>query len=240
MLHKISDALLAVVYPQSCRICEKSVENSADGVACRDCWTKTQIFSGTEILCAKCGAYLRESSEAVETFCHNCIEHFYDSARAVGLYEDALAACILHLKKEPFISKNLQTLFLSAYLNSPFQDATLIIPVPLSKRRLFERGFNQAVVLAQHLAKYTKINLDDQSLIRTVHTPMHRAAMDRKARELTVKNAFEVKRPRLVKGKNILLIDDIFTSGATVSNCAETLKKNGADKVYVLTIARAS
>ena len=238
MLHKISDALLAVIYPQSCQICEKSVENSTDGVVCRDCWAKTRIFSGNEILCAKCGAYLRESATAFETFCRKCDEHFYDLACAVGLYENALAASILHLKKEPFVSKNLQNLLISALENSPFQDANLIIPVPLSKRRLLERGFNQAAVLAQILAKNTRINLDEQSLVRTVHTPMHRAAMDRKARELTVKNAFEVKRPRLIEGAKILLIDDVFTSGATVSNCAKILKKKGAECVYVLTVAR--
>ena len=239
MFHKISDALLAVVYPQSCQICEKSVENSSDGVVCRACWDKSNIFSGNEILCAKCGAYLRESETAVETFCRKCDEDFYDLAQAVGLYENALAASVLHLKKEPFVSKNLKNLFISAYENSPFQDTDLIIPVPLSKRRFFERGFNQAAVLAQILAKHTKITLDEQSLVRTIHTPMHRAAMDRKARELTVKNAFEVKRPHLIEGKRILLIDDVFTSGATVSNCAKILKKKGAEKVYVLTVARA-
>ncbi len=62
--------------------------------------------------------------------------------------------------------------------------------------------------------------------------------MDRKAREMTVKNAFEVTRPQFIKNKTILLVDDVFTSGATVSNCAEALKQNGAGKVYVLTVAR--
>ena len=68
---------------------------------------------------------------------------------------------------------------------------------------------------------------------------MHRAAMDNKARELSVKDAFEVMRPKLVEGEKILLIDDVFTSGATVSNCAKILKENGAKQVCVLTVARA-
>ena len=115
----------------------------------------------------------------------------------------------------------------------------MIIPVPLSKRRFLERGFNQAEVLAELLAKETALKIDKQSLARKVHTPVHRAAMDRRARELTVENAFEVTRPKLVKGEKILLVDDVFTSGATTSTCAKALKKKGADKVYVLTIARA-
>ncbi|MET0754012.1 MAG: ComF family protein [Pyrinomonadaceae bacterium] len=239
MLHKIYDSLLAVVYPQACQLCENSVENSSDGVACRKCWQKSRIFSGAETLCHKCGAFLKEKPSDFETFCHRCDEHFYDAARAVGIYEHALSTSILYLKNEPFVSKHLQNLFVSAFENSSFQDADLIIPVPLSKKRFLERGFNQASILAAHLAKHTKINLDELSLIRTIHTPMHRAAMDRKARELTVKNAFEVKRPRMIEDKTILLIDDVFTSGATVSNCAKILKKKGAGKVYVLTIARA-
>jgi ComF family protein len=239
MLSKISDSLLAVVYPQACQLCENSVENSSDGVACKSCWEKTRIFSGAETLCHKCGAFLHEKPSDFETFCRACDEHFYDAARAVGIYEHALSTSILHLKAEPFVAKNLQNLFVSAFENSSFLDASLIVPVPLSKKRFLERGFNQASILAAHLANRAKINLDEQSLVRTVHTPMHRAAMDKKARELTVKNAFEVKRPRMIEDKTILLIDDVFTSGATVSNCAKVLKKKGAGKVYVLTIARA-
>jgi competence protein ComFC len=239
MLRKIFDSLLAVVYPQACQICENSVENSFNGVVCQSCWEKTGVFFGAETLCRKCGAFLREKPSDFETFCHRCDEHFYDSARAVGIYEHALSASILHLKSEPFVAKNLQKLFVSAFENSPFQDTNLIIPVPLSKKRFLERGFNQAAVLAQILANHTKIKLDEQSLVRTTHTKTHRAAMDRKARESTVKNAFEAKREKMIAGKNILLIDDVFTSGATVSSCAEALKQKGAGKVYVLTIARA-
>ncbi len=238
MLHKIYDSLLTLVYPQACQSCEKSVENSADGVACNSCWKQTRIFSGAETLCHKCGAFLYEKPSDYQTFCHQCDEHFYDMARAVGIYEDALSACVLNLKREPFVAQKLKKLFISTFADSPFQDATRIIPVPLSKKRFLERGFNQAEVLADTLAKETKIIVDKQSLVRKIHSPIHRAAMDRKAREMSVKNAFEVKRPRLVENKNILLIDDVFTSGATASFCAKVLKEKGADKVYVLTVAR--
>ncbi len=238
MLHKIYDSLLALTYPQACQICENSVENLANGIACRSCWEKTRIFSGAETLCGKCGRFLQSKPSNFKTFCHLCDEHFYDSACAVGIYENALSASVLNLKREPFIAKRLQNLFVSRFENSDFQDISLLVPVPLSKRRFFERGFNQASVLADILAKQTSIKLDQQSLIRKVHTPMHRTAMDNKAREMSVKNAFEVKRPKFIEGKKILLVDDVFTSGATVSNCAKTLKKCGADKIYVFTLAK--
>lgn len=238
MLHKIFDPLLALAYPQACQICENSVENSSDGVTCRECWAKTHIFSTAETLCAKCGAFLQIKSSNYQTFCHRCDEHFYDFASAVGVYGHALSASVLHLKREPFVARRLQKFFISRFQSSEFQDATLIIPVPLSRKRFLERGFNQAAVLAKILAKQTKIKIDAQSLLRNIDTPMHRAGMDGKARAMSVENAFEIKRPKFIENETILLIDDVFTSGATVSNCAKELKKNGADKVYVFTLAR--
>ena len=239
MFQKVCDSLLTLAYPQICLACSRSVENSADGVVCRKCWQKTRVFSGNETLCAKCSAFLQEKSSPHETFCHRCDEDFYDAARSVGLYENALAASIIHLKREPFVCKTLKNLFISAFADAPFHDSTVIIPVPLSKTRYLERGFNQAEILAGILAKEFRLKVDRQSLARTIHTPVHRAAMDRRARELTVENAFEAARPKLLKGEKVLLVDDVFTSGATASFCAKALKKKGADKVYVFTIARA-
>jgi competence protein ComFC len=238
MLAGIFDSLLSVAYPQACDICKNSVENLSDGVACRSCWEKTQIFSGSETLCGKCGAFLRNKSADFQTFCHQCDEHFYDAATAVGVYEHALAASVLNLKREPFVAKHLQKLFVKRFQSSVFQDAFLIIPVPLSKKRFLERGFNQAAVLSKILARKTNINFDEQSLVRNLHTQMHRVGMDGKARAKSVENAFEVKRPKFIENKKILLVDDVFTSGATVSNCAKVLKQSGADKVYVFTLAK--
>ena len=242
MFNVIFDPLLAIAYPQACQICENSVENSADGVVCGPCWLKTNVFSGAEALCVKCGAFLQSKpltkSLTLQTFCHRCDGHFYDSAAAVGIYEHALAASVIHLKREPFVAKRLRRIFAERFQNSEFRAATLIVPVPLSKKRFLERGFNQAVVLSMILSKQFDIKLDRQSLVRKIHTPMHRAGMDGKARALSVENAFQVMRPSFIKDEKILLVDDIYTSGATVSNCAKVLKESGADKVYVFTLAR--
>jgi ComF family protein len=239
MLNILFDSLLALTYPQVCHICAGSVENLSNGIVCENCWKRTRLFSGSEVLCKKCGAFLKDAEKPVETFCRQCDDHFYETARAVGIYEKALAACVIYLKKEPFVPKRLQKLFVEAFYASTFADTSLIVPVPLSKKRFFERGFNQAGVLAAVLNKETKIKVDEKSLERKIHTPIHRAAMDKKARAMTVENAFQTNRPEFIKGENILLVDDVFTSGATVSNCAKVLKKAGAGKVYVLTIARA-
>src|SRR5215218_10218051 len=110
MLQKIYDSLLTLAYPQICHVCSESVETSADGVACRKCWLKTRIFSGRETLCAKCSAFLQAETVNFQSLCHKCDEHFYDAAAAVGLYENALAAAVIHLKQEPFVAKNLKNL----------------------------------------------------------------------------------------------------------------------------------
>lgn len=237
MFRAIFDSLLALAYPQTCQVCGDSVENSADGVACGSCWAKTNVFSNAQTLCAKCGAFLQSKTSNFETFCRRCDEHFYDAARAVGAYEHALAASVLHLKREPFVAERLRELFVERFA---FYDATMIVPVPLSKKRFLERGFNQAVVLSKILAERFDMKFDEHSLVRRVHTPMHRAGMDGKARAHSVENAFETTRPRFIKDEKVLLVDDIFTSGATVSNCAKVLKQSGAAKVYVFTLARTT
>lgn len=172
--------------------------------------------------------------------CRNCTDHHYDTARSIGLYENALSACILHLKRNPVIPKALLDRMPEFLDLAGFSDCDLIIPVPLSAKRRAERGFNQAECIADHVARILRKPVDAGSLTRKGHTPMHRASMDRKAREQSVKNAFEVIRPKLVDGRSVLLVDDIFTSGATVSNCAKILKKRGSTTVNVLALARAS
>lgn len=239
MLKALKNSVLSVIYPQECRVCEQAVETSGDGAACSDCWEATQIFTGSEMLCSKCGAFFNEAGVPTELFCHKCDEQFFDKARAVGIYEKALAATALNLKREPVLPKRLHSKIIKSIERYGFLNSTVIIPVPLSDKRRLERGFNQAEILASIIAKQTGIKLDMNSLVRNRHTPMHRVAMDKKARELTVKKAFEVSRPKLIEGQTILLVDDIFTSGATASACAKVLKKNGADVVNVLTLARA-
>lgn len=239
MFSAIYNSLLTVVYPQACMNCQKSVENLSDGIACAFCWKKTRIFTGRETLCAKCGCFLHKNLTESATFCHRCEEHFYDGALAVGKYEHALAASILYLKREPFIAERLQTNIFTRFKSSRFLDSTRIIPVPLSRKRRMERGFNQSAIIAAQIAAHFNLPVDEESLVRSVDTPMHRAAMDTKAREKSVKNVFHVEHPNSVKDAVILLVDDVFTSGATASACAETLKEHGARKVYVFTIARA-
>lgn len=241
MLKTLSHSILSVIYPQECLCCHGEVESPDDGIACSDCWANTRIFDGSETLCTKCGAFLFEGGPSRnEVQCRKCDEHSYDRAFSVGIYEHALSASIVHLKRNPSISKRIRHLLARTLDRMSTSGPPIVIPVPLSARRQQERGFNQAAVIATVIARSGNLLLDENSLVRKIHTPMHRAGMDRKARAMTVKKAFEVVRPKLIEGRDTLLVDDVLTSGETASICARVLKKSGAATVSVLTIARAA
>lgn len=235
------DSALALVYPQSCAVCGDSVESRHDGVACAACWRVTHVFTGGETLCWKCGAFTRafvarERRESVR--CRRCDDDDFTAARACGFYEGALRASLLALKREPHLSSRLATLMFVTQQHEPIDRATLIIPVPLHPEREKERGFNQAEVLAAELVRRTGLPLNESCLARRAHTERHRSGMDRRARRKSVAGAFVVRRSESIVGERVLLVDDVFTTGATVSACATVLKEAGAEEVYVLTVAR--
>jgi len=235
------DAALAVVYPQACVVCAGSVESRADGVACATCWETTRVFSGTEITCWKCGRISQgkiADDKREQVRCGRCEEDRFTAARSCGLYEGALRACVLELKRKPHVPARLVRLMSDACCRRPINQATLVVPVPLHPERERERGFNQATVLARALAQSTQLRLDEWSLARSIHTDRHRTGMDARARRESVAGAFEVRRPRLIEGERVLLVDDVFTTGATVSACAAALREDGAEEVFVLTVAR--
>jgi len=239
MLRALTNSLSSIIYPQECRVCSGEVDDVDDGVACAVCWDETRFFSGKEMLCRKCGAFFAAEAAAVPVSCHKCDEHHYDKAMALGVYEKGLAASILHLKAVPRLPRRVVVAIEAAHGFGVLDGIDLIIPVPLSRMRRHERGFNQAEIIADAVSRVVGVAVDRMSLTRTVHTPMHRVGMDQKARELTIDKAFQVKRPKLVAGKDVLLVDDVLTSGATASQSAKILKKNGAGRVNVFALARA-
>jgi ComF family protein len=242
-LDRLFDAALALVYPQGCAACGRlSVERRADWPACAACWGATRVFDGSETLCWKCGAPAggEVPDELRPTVrCRRCESEEFTAARACGLYEGALRAAVLGMKREPFVPPRLVRMLCEAARREPLDSARLVVPVPLHPERERGRGFNQAALLASALARETRLRLDPWSLARVEHSERHRAGMDARARRESVEGAFAVARPRLVRGERVLLVDDVFTTGATAAACAAALKAAGALEVYVLTAARA-
>lgn len=243
-VHSISglyDSALALVYPQPCAICGQSVESRHDGVVCASCWAKTRILDQDDTVCWKCGAFSRASVTSDRrdlVRCGRCDSDQFTFARACGNYEGALRASILALKREPNISRRLAGLLYEAQTRVPLHDAEVIIPVPLHSSREQARGFNQAALLARDLARLNHLPIDEHTLFRSAETVRHRVGMDARARRDSVAHAFVVRCPELIAGRKVLLVDDVFTTGATVSACAAALKAAGAKEVLVLTLAR--
>ena len=226
------DAILTLAYPQVCVICGRSVERRRFGVACETCWKGTRIFTDEERICLKCGAPDQER-------CGRCEELVFTVARATGIYEGALRESVLLLKRQPYLPQQVESLLRDVVRREPLSLSTRVVPVPLHPKRLKTRGFNQASVIGQTVSKVLKLPLDEVSLVRVSTTEKYRAGMDTKGRRDTVAGAFRVIHPRIVAGENILLVDDVFTTGATISACAEALVAAGAENVFVLTVARA-
>jgi len=239
MLELITDSISSLLYPRICGSCHSSLVETGKDYACPDCWSASQISQGDESVCEKCGLVLGPNRQSNSVSCWQCDGHHYDRARALGIYSHAVAAEVVRLKSTPSLSLKARELMKQNWPAYEMNDFDLIVPVPLSKRRRFERGHNQAEVIAEYISKFTNVPVDRRSLQRSQHSPLHRIGMDRKARDLSVMNSFEVSRPKLIEGTSIVLIDDVYTTGATVSYCAKVLKKNGACKVEVFTLARA-
>jgi len=115
----------------------------------------------------------------------------------------------------------------------------LIIPVPLHRSRLKERGFNQAYIVARALRRVSGLPIDDRCMDRIKQTRRHRVGMDASERAKSVKDAFRVVHPEGVQGRAVLLCDDVMTSGSTIAEAARCLIKSGVTRITAITIARA-
>src|SRR6266571_6439776 len=132
------DAALALFYPQSCAVCGASVELRLDGVACARCWEKTRVFTDDETLCWKCGVLSLGSiaeDKREQVRCRRCDGEAFTHARACGIYEGALRASVLALKRQPHLAGRLRQLLFETYRRAPLNSATRIVPVPLYPER---------------------------------------------------------------------------------------------------------
>ena len=125
-----------------------------------------------------------------------------------------------------------------AYPLFNISENSLIVPVPLHSKKLRERGFNQSLILAKEISKKFAVSLDFMTLRRNINTEPQ-ISLGKKERESNVHGVFSVTDPDKVKGQRIILVDDVYTSGSTVKECARVLMKNKAAAVVVVTLARA-
>ncbi|NOX97606.1 MAG: ComF family protein [Nitrospirae bacterium] len=233
-IRNFSDGFLNLIFPLNCLICRRGLESDNKKYLCNNCWAKVRLLK--EPLCSRCG---RLSALSI---CLSCKteRHYFQTARAVGLYEGVLRECIHLLKygKKIYLAQFLGELLAESMRNdSNLRKADLLVPVPLDERRYRERDFNQAYLLAQVMNRYLKTPVSARNLSRT-RIALPQARLNRKQRRENVRELFQVGNAKEYQGKNILIIDDVFTTGATVNECARVLRKAGAREINVLTVAR--
>lgn len=239
MIRRLLDSIAFSVFPQKCASCDNYVERLELGKCCTECWAATRRFGIGETICDKCGKLLATDRTTRKSSCGECYDFAFDTARAAMFYERAAAATVIAMKVEPHLPSMAKQHLIEGFHRSGLGLPDLVLPVPLSKKRRLERRFNQAEIIASVLASALSVRCDAESLRRIRHSHLHRAGMDRIAREATVKDAFRVLRPKLVAGRNLLIVDDVLTTGVSAAYCAAALKLAGADRVDVFTFSRA-
>jgi ComF family protein len=237
-VRKLARRALDFVFPPLCAACRIPIAEAHN--LCAACWAKIAFLS--DPVCFICGfpfAY----DEGPETLCAACRQRApaFDQARALMRYDEASRDPILALKRADRL--DLVPAFARWLRQAGHQllaEADLIVPVPLHRWRLWRRRFNQSALVARALGRLVGKPVDCLLLQRARATPSQGEMPSAAARRRNVQGAFRVERIRAecVKGKIVLLIDDVFTTGATIEACARALKRAGASRVLVLTLAR--
>jgi ComF family protein len=235
-LKRAGRAVLDLVYPPLCIACRAQVAES--GALCAECWQKIRFLDGP--MCACCGLPF-DFDPGPGTLCAGCLARppAFDTARAVMRYDETSRGPILALKHGDRL--DLSPAFarwLDRGGRSLIDAADVIVPVPLHPVRLWSRRYNQSAELARALARMSGKPAEFLALARSRATPSQGAMRTAKARRRNMLGAFKVRHKSAIAARNILLIDDVLTTGATVDACARALKRAGAAKVLVLALAR--
>lgn len=234
------DTALSFIYPDVCTLCGKNRATRSEGYVCSECGKEVRFI--VPPFCERCGLPFRGEMD-IAFVCGNCREmelHFASARSAVAARGPVLEA-IHHYKYngQLWYEEFLLGLFLPAACEWFARErCDAVVPVPLFSVRKRERGFNQAERLARHLSSAVNVPMENKLLKRTLPTPSQ-TRLSRTERAENMRNAFALQRQEGIRGKYFVLVDDVFTTGATTSACAKLLLKAGAERVNVWTVARA-
>lgn len=230
--------LTQLLWPAVCVNCARGISPD-DNHVCQTCWQQLLTCTAGEY-CPRCGRDATRYGLVAGT-CPACqgLEIHFDGIARAGVYADALQRMILAFKHDRTeLAPLLASLTDSVFQGSPFyDDVDLLVPVPLHWTRRLARGYNQSHLIAKRLTHPAARLCTD--LVRIRRTKAQPIAATPAARARNVRNAFAPRADHRFAERNICLVDDIKTSGATLNECARTLKAAGAGKVYALVLAVA-
>lgn len=237
-LRKYLKSFIEFIYPATCPLCNAHVETH--GELCGDCWTSFNWIDGAK--CVHCGFPFASSFDlGPNMMCPTCAagKCELDLIRSACVYDDASRAAMLPYKHSGYIQ---YARFMARAMIWALRDTDIapdiIMPVPLARRRLFQRGYNQATLLARPIAKAFNVPMDLNSVTRKYRENMGHKTSTQRAQN--VHNVFTVRNTDKIKGKKILLVDDVMTTGATFNELRRVLMGAGAVAVYGVTFCRVA
>ena len=233
-IKKISDGLLSLLFPTSCAACGRYIKDFKYHYVCVPCYESIKRLEG--VLCKTC---MKPLDAGYLTECGDCErgERYFTNIAAGGVYSGALKE-LIHLMK--FYERKKTAKLLAGFIIENVMDcaikwADVIVPVPLSKKVLTERGYNQTALVAEYLAD--KYNIAFIEAVKKVRETTPQNKLERKDRLKNLKGAFEADSR--AAGKKVLVVDDVYTTGATMNEMAKTLNAAGALEVRGIVVARS-
>ena len=229
-----------ILFPSFCRLCSAFLDLPGEKIVCRSCWA--QVKAEKLSFCLSCGSFFEGTAEP--HFCASCLQEKppFRAHRSFGRYRGRLKDILLLSKFHnlPVLAEDF-----SQRVNAHFAcEETLwweldaVVPVPLHPKKERARGYNLSQIIARKLAQYKGITLLDKNLIKVKNLPPQ-MSLSMADRLESVKGAFAVRESEKLEEKVLLLVDDVYTTGATVRECSLVLMKAGAGEVRVVTVAQA-
>jgi len=241
LLDTIRESVINIVYPLQCVCCGRTLlSNNNQKYICQCCFD--QIKKNSPPFCMKCGRNLHYASLNSAILCKECNNrhYFFDQACSVCIYEGIIKDLILMFKYQRRVE--LKTIFEELMedffktFHGTFSEIDYIIPIPLSPTKYREREFNQTHILAEITCKILKKSMLNNILYRTKNTKPQ-ANLNEQQRTKNIQGCFKARNAEVINSKNVLLVDDVLTTGITVSEAAKILKINNAKDIFVFTLA---
>ena len=226
--------------PVHCSNCSSLLADDPIPHFCSGCWSAISLLPDAR--CARCDRPFPSSIATTYSpghVCQPCADRppSYTKAWTLYPYMPPLQHAIRLFKYQGKVSLAAPLAALMIARLPPLDSIDVIIPVPLHIQKLREREFNQSLLLADHIGRHLDIPVVYTNLVRTAPTPAQ-TTLSRKSRQKNLRRAFAVRRPDAIVNKRILLIDDVFTTGTTVNECAKALRRAGSADVFALTLGR--